>query len=131
MDNTVHDQFQISVKGLFFNTGGKLLMVKESTGVWELPGGRMNKEEQFVECLKRECMEEMGLECNILEDKPTFAYPTIDRMGRNRVMIFYKMELPSLDFTPSSECVEVKFFAKEEIAQLKLHPQMKRLTEFI
>ncbi len=63
---------------------GKVLILREAeydegtnTGKWDVPGGRINPEEPFLEGLKREVREESGLEieplelCGIFETFPT------------------------------------------------------------
>ena len=123
--------FQVSVKGLFFDKDNKLMMIQEDNGVWELPGGRVQKGEDLIESLRRECLEETGLECQVLDQRPSFVYSAIDKDGRARLMIFFKIEVNSLDFKPSNECVDIKFYNKEEIKQLKTIPQIEKLPEFL
>jgi len=57
--------FQIGIKGLIRNEQGKILLLKipawgGSPGYWDLPGGRMDPGETFVQTLKRELKEEIG-----------------------------------------------------------------------
>jgi 8-oxo-dGTP pyrophosphatase MutT (NUDIX family) len=131
MDNTNDNIFQVSVKGLFFDKENKLMMLQQKDGLWEPPGGRIQKGEEFIESLKRECLEETGLECEVLEQQPFIVYPTIDQVGRGRIMVFYKVSFSSLDFKPSDECVDMKFFSKHEIKQLPKVPQLEKLVDFL
>jgi len=131
MDNTENLFFQVSVKGLFFDKQGKLMMVQEKDGVWELPGGRVQKGENLTETLKRECLEEMGLECEVLEKQPSVVYSTIDRKGLPRLMVCYKVRFKSLEFTPTEECVDIKFWSKDEIRELKKLPQTEKLPDYL
>lgn len=131
MENAENLFFQVSVKGLFFDEQGRLMMIQEKDGVWELPGGRVQKEENLLECLKRECVEETGLECEILDPRPSIAYSAVDRKGLPRLMLCYKVKFDSLDFKPSDECVDIKFFSKGEIRNLKKLPQLEKLPDFL
>lgn len=131
MDHIEDNNFQISVKALFFNDQGQLMMIQEDNGLWELSGGRIQKGEDFITCLQRECLEEIGLPCEIIDPKPFIVYPTIDLNGRARVMIFFKANFASLEFTPTPECQDLKFFDKTEIGNLQLYPQLKPLLEYI
>lgn len=131
MDTHVSKTFRVSVKGLFFDKAGKMLMVQEPDGTWELPGGKVHKGEDLVEGLKRECREETGLACRVLDRHPSIAYSTLDKKGRGRIMLFYKIQLPSLDFTPSNECVDMKYFRKDEIRKLKTVPQLRKLPDYL
>ncbi len=123
--------FQVSVKGLFYNSDNKLLMIQEEDGGWEIPGGRIQKGEDLLECLKRECMEEMGLECKILEKQPTIVYSAVDQDGDARLMVFYKIHFDSLDFKPSDECEAINFYTKEEMKNLQMVPQIKPLVNYL
>lgn len=55
MDNANDMLFQVSVKGLFFDNEQKVMMIQEDDGTWEFPGGRVQKGEDLVEGLQREC----------------------------------------------------------------------------
>lgn len=129
--NQKNDFFQVSVKGMFFNEDNKLMMIQEENGEWELPGGRIKKGEDLVDCLKRECLEETGLECKVLEDQPSIVYTAIDQEGLGRIMICYKIHLVSLDFKPSDECVDIKFYTKDEMKKLKMCPQIQKLPDYL
>lgn len=131
MDNSNDNFFQVSVKGLFLNEENKIMMTKEDNGNWEIPGGRIQKGESFIEALKRECLEETGLECEVLDPKPFIVYPATDFESRGRIMVFFKVKFSNLDFKPSSECVEIGFYNKEEIKNLKTPIQIKQLPDYL
>ena len=123
--------FQVSVKGLYFDRDGRVLIMKDEHGLWDFPGGRMQRGEELIESLKRECKEETGLVCRVLGEQPDIVYAAKDKEGRYRIMVFYRIDLNSLNFTPSEECVEIRFCAKEEIARLDLYPQLIKLIDFL
>ena len=58
--------FHIGIKALVVNGGGEILMLKEvfpDGGMqWDVPGGRMDPGETFLETLSRELREEIGVE---------------------------------------------------------------------
>jgi len=131
MDNPNDTQFQISVKGLFANAKGKLLMMQEDNGRWDFPGGRIQKGENLIDCLKRECLEETGLHCEVVETQPSIVYSAIDQEGRARLMVFFKIHFDSLDFKPSDECTAIGFYSKAEVANLPSCPQLQKLPDFL
>lgn len=47
----------------------KILLVKEGSGIWGLPGGEMEEGETLAECGVRETLEETGLEITIDPDE--------------------------------------------------------------
>lgn len=58
--------FQVGVKGLIRNDKTDILMVhvpawRDNPAYWDLPGGRMNPGETFLETLGRELQEEIGV----------------------------------------------------------------------
>lgn len=58
--------FQIGVKALVRNKSGNVLMVhvpewKGNPAYWDLPGGRLNPGESFLDALQREMLEEIGV----------------------------------------------------------------------
>ena len=57
--------------GLVFRTG-KLLITQRYAdahlgGLWEFPGGKRDRDESFEDCLRRELMEELGIEVAVRE----------------------------------------------------------------
>ncbi len=50
----------VSVKGVCF-LEGKLILVRDERGEWDLPGGKLKKGERLGECLSREMKEELGI----------------------------------------------------------------------
>lgn len=131
MDHPQDTFFQVSVKGLCFDTEGKLLMIQEPNGLWEVVGGRIQKGEDLVECLKRECIEEIGLECEVLAEQPSIAYSSIDVDNRPRLMVFYPIRIHNLDFKKTDECVDIRFYTLDDIRRLPLVPQLKPLIDFL
>jgi 8-oxo-dGTP pyrophosphatase MutT (NUDIX family) len=131
MDHSNDNIFQVSVKGLCINEENKILLAQDKNGMWDIPGGRIQKGEQFLDCLKREVLEETGLSFELLENHPSIIYPTIDKEGRGRIMVFYKIDFPNLNFQKSDECFTLKFFTKQEIQTLPTFPQLKPLLKFL
>ena len=64
-------------------------------GVWEFPGGHLEENETFEECLKREVSEETGIELDDSEIKRPFmkvVYMNKDwpEVGKNRKAEIYR-----------------------------------------
>ncbi|MEI6243225.1 MAG: NUDIX domain-containing protein [Chlamydiota bacterium] len=70
MKNYTEDCFHLGVKALIPNRNGKLLVLQMNPkkfkdtqkSYWDLPGGRIQKNESLEEALKREVYEETGLQ---------------------------------------------------------------------
>ena len=66
------DTYFVAVK-VFLEQGGKLLILKDNFGDWDLPGGRIKKDEFEVpleQITKRKMTEELGGEANYTIVKP-------------------------------------------------------------
>lgn len=60
-ENIVYDKVVNKVRAVILNKEGKALLVKYA-GLYMLPGGRVDSGEQPLEALKREILEESGIE---------------------------------------------------------------------
>lgn len=80
--------------------------------------------------LAREIQEEMGLVTTWIAGRPSYFF--VDRPvngGWWRANIVYEATLDSLDFTPSNECVEVRFVTLADIEGLDVFPNIRLLAE--
>lgn len=122
--------FQISIKGLIFD-GEKILLLHEKKGTWDLPGGKLEHGESFKQTLERECKEEMGVDCEVLDRNPFFSWTARDQDGVWRVMLCFRIKLEHFNFTKSDECVGYDFFDKNTIDNINTVPQIKLLKDFL
>lgn len=125
--------YRVSVKALVFDESKeKFLIMKESSGVWDIPGGGLDWGESYKNELKREIREEMGLETEWISDKPSY-FVTAKRGETDFWManVIYEVKLKNLDFTPSDECVELKFVSKEEVQDYDVLENVTELAKFI
>ncbi|RJQ32037.1 NUDIX hydrolase [Candidatus Parcubacteria bacterium] len=123
--------FQISIKGLVFNDEGKVLLLHEKKGVWDLPGGRLEQGQNFKETLERECVEELGVKCEVLDKTPFFAWVAPDNSDRWRAMLCFRIKLESFNFKESEECVGYDFFDKNSLDSINLVPQTKDIKNWL
>ncbi len=126
--------FRVTVKGLYYKDG-KILLVKESdelSGKWEMPGGGLDFGEDIIAGLKREIQEETGLVVTKVSKRPLYVWSWRFEDCRDMdwyysLVIAYRIELENLDFTPSDECVEMRFFSKEDLQDAELYKQTNHL----
>lgn len=90
--------FQIGVKALITNSEGEILLIQNHKGYWDIPGGRMDNGESFMDTLARELNEEAGIHSF---SKPVFfetvlSNITIDTSGgpTGLVLLIYQTNLP-------------------------------------
>jgi 8-oxo-dGTP diphosphatase len=123
--------FHVTVKGLVFDASGAVLFLREANGALDLPGGRLEHGESFAACLERECREEMGIGCRVLDRLPRFAWTGVDKGGIWRLVLCFSIELEHLDFVPSHECVATQFIAKRDFAAHPISVQILPLAEWL
>lgn len=121
---------RVTIKGLCVRDG-KVLLIRENknlSGKWELPGGGLDFGEDIREGFEREIKEEMGLTVTYMSKSPLYVWPHRYEHKRKldwfyALVVAYRVEFEHLDFTPSSECQEIRFFSLEELRELNLNGQ--------
>jgi ADP-ribose pyrophosphatase YjhB (NUDIX family) len=124
--------YRVSIKALVLNeTKDKFLLCRESDGRWELPGGGLEWGTTPQEDLPRELMEEMGLKATWIADNPCYlltAQSTHEPIIQI-VNVLYETKLEHFDFTPSDECMEIRFVNDEDILYLQTFEGPQKLDK--
>jgi 8-oxo-dGTP pyrophosphatase MutT (NUDIX family) len=123
--------YHVTIKGLVFDERGALMLLREKSGRLDLPGGRLEHGEEFAECLVRECREEMGVRCRVLDPTPRFAWTALDKDGVWRLVLCFAIELESFEFTESEECVGYQFAVKQDLNSPRIAPQIRPLAAWL
>lgn len=95
--------FQIGIKALIMNEDNKLLLLSsdasDGSTRWDMPGGRMDDDETFLQTLERELTEEIG--CTYVGDPEYFAtslssarIPVGDKQ-LGLVLVTYRAHIPN------------------------------------
>lgn len=120
------DMWGLTARGICeFN--GKILLLKvrsrssHDAEKWEIPGGKVKKGEFFDQALKREFMEETGLEINIdslynVIQNEYVACKTNEKV--KSIQLIMKVSSASDEVTISAEHDEYKWFTKDELKEL-------------
>lgn len=90
------DCFQLGAKALIMRPDGRVLLLKkngkEIKELWDLPGGRIQRNEQVVDALRREVLEETGFS-NLAEITPLMMVLTNIRcpLGESDVGLIFSV----------------------------------------
>lgn len=113
--------YRVSVKALILDDQKRFLLALENNGLWELPGGGLDFGEKPMEGLAREIKEEMGLEVVSINKQPSYFLTSLHINNQKWICnVLYETKVKNLEFKPSNECVELRFFTKEEALKEKL-----------
>ncbi len=115
----------VAIKALIVEDGKILLgkrLDQDDYGLFEIPGGKLEVGETFKETLKREVLEETGVEIEPInlqesEGKPIFMTQTKSK-SRVTVVILAKVLNKDKMIEKTDELDEVKFYSKEEVSKL-------------
>lgn len=121
--------YRTSVKALVLDEEGRFLLAREECGKWALPGGGIDHDELPHACLERELMEELGIAPSEIAQSPSYFYTCRAENGKPFSNVVYRVQLEHLDFTPSDECQELRFFTVEEAQKVSTSPMEQRFME--
>jgi len=118
--------YRVSVKGVAVDDNGRFLLTKEDNNKWELLGGGLDYNEDPIEALKREIQEETGLVVTYVSPTPKY-FISAQRLGSDTYTanIIYEIKLKNLDFIPSEECQELRYFSVDEAKKKELFPNVE------
>ena len=126
--------YRISVKGIVIDDEGRILLSREDNGKWEMLGGGLDHGEDPIVGLRREIKEEAGLEVTFVSSTPKY-FVTSPRVGTTMTTyianVIYEIKLKDLDFTPSDECQELRFFSIADMEKADLFPNVQKLLQIL
>lgn len=101
-------------------TGEKMLFVKETNGLWSLPGGWVDVDETIASNTVKEAREEAGVE--VQPERLLAVLIRDNRSGRtwihNIVKIFVQCKALGGKFTPNLETLDAQYFAENELPEI-------------
>ncbi|MFI3046480.1 NUDIX hydrolase [Pseudomonas coronafaciens] len=111
-------RFPVSVKGVLI-LNRQVLLLKNERDEWELPGGKLEPDEDIPSCLSREIKEETGLDAEVTSVLSPYIYKVL---GITAVLILpFKCRVKSFDsMTISHEHKEIGIFDIDRLDQINL-----------
>ena len=124
--DNISDKFPISIKAIIIDDN-KVLCLKNERSEWDLPGGKIEFNEDIENCLIREIKEETNLSVENLN----ILKPLNLKFNDVSVMVLIYSASISCDspIIISHEHSEYNFFSKSEIKNLNLPENYKNLIE--
>jgi len=127
-------QHSLAAKSFIVNDKNELLLIKRPEdvphcpGVWEVPGGRLNKEEDPFEGLKREVKEETGIEIDIKNPLKVHHFTRQD--SQKITMITFLCKPITTNIVLSKEHVDYEWISADK-ANSKLHHKFHKEVEIL
>lgn len=122
MDNSImayDDQFRFSVHAVFTDNENRILQLEstyENQG-WGLPGGAVDPGETVHEALRRECLEELGVEIKILYMSGLYYHKKFN----SQVGIFRCEMSADAKIQLSHEHAKFRYFTLNELSEIQRH----------
>ena len=86
-------------------------------GLWALPGGFLEMDEDLPECARRELKEETGLSVDTLTQFRTYGKPGRDPRGRTITVIYYGFA-ENENVSGGDDAAEAAWFPLQDLPQL-------------
>jgi 8-oxo-dGTP pyrophosphatase MutT (NUDIX family) len=119
--------YPTSIKGVLL-LDGRVLLVKNSRDEWELPGGRIDGDEDHAQTLSREFAEELSIDVAMAAPIDSYLFEVIP--GRHVFIVTYGCTLVGV-FQPaiSEEHTEHCLWPVSRLSELKLPVGYRRSIE--
>lgn len=108
---------KLDTRAAIFDDNGRILLVREASGLWALPGGWVDLDRSILENTVKEVREEAGLD--VTADR---LIAVIDRdkhndrlFPRKIIMCFVLCSAHGGQFRPNSETVEARYFSPDDL----------------
>ncbi|ELZ44904.1 Mut/nudix family protein [Halorubrum coriense DSM 10284] len=112
----------MSVRGVILDTRGRVLIVKRATDhEWELPGGRLSRDEPPQQGLHREVREETALSVEI--EDVVKANSWVNTAGDGRFAVHYRCYTKTQTVELSPEHVDSAWILPERTTEQLCEPQ--------
>ena len=114
--------FLVSQKAIILNQKNDILLLKrsnkvESGGEWNLPGGGLEENEKPLDSIKREIVEEVGIE--VADIKPYGSY-SFKNNDDNLIVIYYKSQISSADIKLNWEHDDFRWVTRDEALSMEI-----------
>ena len=109
----------VSVKGICF-IDGKVILLKNERGQWDLPGGKMGSKEEIEVALKREMREELGVEVEVHKLMDAFRARIYRQINVLLIVYLCSTSAKEEELSMSYESFALQLFSPEELDGIHL-----------
>jgi 8-oxo-dGTP pyrophosphatase MutT (NUDIX family) len=121
--------YRVSAKALIKTPQG-LLLVKEDSQYWDLPGGGMEHFEDPVQALHREIEEELGVKPSKINKIELQTWATYDKEhDRPLLFLVYPTEIEELPKTSVHKDVTMGYFDRDALQSLAIEPHLEQYRD--
>lgn len=124
--------YGLTVRGIIKNNDGKVLIVKRhpksrtDPEMWELPGGKVEKGEHFVDALVREIKEETNLDVDVGDFAEAIQN---DYVHKRTVQLMMYLENVEGNVKISEEHTDWMWASLEDIKKLEISTSLKKMLK--
>ena len=109
--------YRVAVKALIKNDKGEVLLVKEKSDKWDLPGGGLDHNEEPEDGIKRELLEELGVS-DVTIGKPILVKSFwLEEKQAWLMWIVYGVELHNDQFSFGEGVTAIQYLNPETLSQ--------------
>ncbi|MCR5084360.1 MAG: NUDIX hydrolase N-terminal domain-containing protein [Succinivibrionaceae bacterium] len=113
---------KVETRGAVVNAEGEVLLVKERSGLWTLPGGWCDEGQSLRSNTLKEILEEAGMEASVLrlialQNRNLHNTP---RYVHDVIKAFFLCAPGRWAFAPNNETVDCRYFSEPELQALAL-----------
>ena len=116
----------VSVKGICF-IDNKVILLRNERGAWDLPGGKLSREEDIKICLAREMKEELDIEVTVDKLLEVDQIKVMDMVGVIILIYLCSTDAKRVDIKLSFEHYGLGLYTLEEMDLLNMSGNYKTI----
>jgi 8-oxo-dGTP pyrophosphatase MutT (NUDIX family) len=115
----------ISVKGICF-IDDKVVLLKNERDEWDLPGGKLEKNEDINHCLLREMEEELSIEIVVEKLLAVTRLTVMDKIDVIIMVFSCSTAVDASQLKISHENYDLALFSMKDLTNIKLNTEYKK-----